>query len=193
MPVQISSRLGLLQAIRPQEHGSSPLRIETMKPAPLRHADGGMKNVNSFYTSAEQQNLRLVIFQDAADKYLTYTRAGGVTTFNAVDIPVHANMPAFTPGVPYVLDDLLFSFTASSSNARNVVDGVVTQDGFVGSMRFLSGSTNVLTIDFDNALSSAVTPRASPRVRMEMAIRRRPTFSISRGSSMAISRLASRA
>jgi len=94
-------------------------------------------------------------FQDTADKRIAVDRVGLITTFTAANVPVDANMLAFTPGAPYVLTNLVFNFNATSNEVRNVVDGAATQSGFVGSLSFLSAGVNVLTISFDNGLASS--------------------------------------
>lgn len=94
--------------------------------------------------------------QDTNAKLFHIERIAGVTTFTANNVPVDVILQDFAPGTPYLESDVFFSLTASSSADVTQTGDAVQQDGYAGSLSFITGGgVNLLTLAFDDALTAS--------------------------------------
>lgn len=106
--------------------------------------------------AAQDTTTFLQFFQDTNARLVSINRVAGLTTFSVTNAPVNAIALDFIPGAPVLFDDVFFSFNASS-NAPILTSGAAfSQSGFAGAISFTTGGgLNLLTLDFDNGLTSA--------------------------------------
>lgn len=105
--------------------------------------------------AATETTTYLQFFQANNNKVLNVSRVAGVTTFSASGALVDARVQAFHPDAPF-LEQVSFSFSASSSESREIVGDGFQVQGFTGVLSFTTADNrNLLTLQFNDALSAS--------------------------------------